>query len=208
MPEPEEDGASFWENARIKALAYAEATGVTAYGVRNSAYLANLGERLGTLGALYSINGILTHLLPPELTERYLSRISGPLLDRIDIHIEVPQVKFREMTSAKPGEPSSAIRERVVAARQRQQARFAGKKITCNARMGTRELKEFCLLDEAATELLRHAMTEMGLSARAHDRILKVSRTIADLAGADEITPAHLSEAIQYRSLDRQFWNA
>src|ERR1041385_6411159 len=110
------------------------------------------------------------------------------------------------MTSAKPGEPSAAIRERVVAARQQQQAGFAGKKITCNARMGSRELKEFCALDEPTMELLKNAMASYNLSARAYDRILKVARTIADLVGAAAINSEHISEAIQYRSLDRQLW--
>ena len=110
------------------------------------------------------------------------------------------------MQAAKPGESSAQIRERVIAARRIQQHRFAGKRVTCNARMGTRELKEFCALDEAAAELLKHAMTDMGFSARAHDRILKVARTIADLAPSAGITAEHLGEAIQYRSLDRQLW--
>ncbi|MBI3879360.1 MAG: YifB family Mg chelatase-like AAA ATPase [Verrucomicrobia bacterium] len=142
----------------------------------------------------------------PRDIQNYLGRISGPLLDRIDLHVEVPAVKFREMSAAKPGEPSVAIRGRVVAARQRQQQRFAGRKISCNARMGTKELKEFCALDEAANELLKFAMGNMNLSARAYDRILKVARTIADLAGTENILPDHVSEAIQYRSLDRQLW--
>jgi magnesium chelatase family protein len=142
----------------------------------------------------------------PREIQAYLGRISGPLLDRIDLHVEVPQVKFREMQAAKPGETSADIRVRVIAARKLQQQRFAGKKVTCNARMGSRELKEFCSLDEAASELLKHAMTEMGFSARAHDRILKVARTIADLAASPDITAEHLGEAIQYRSLDRQLW--
>lgn len=142
----------------------------------------------------------------PREIQNYLGRISGPLLDRIDLHVEVPQVKFREMQAAKPGETSAQIRGRVIAARKLQQERFAGKKVTCNARMGSRELKEFCQLDEAASELLKHAMTEMGFSARAHDRILKVARTIADLAASSAITAEHLGEAIQYRSLDRQLW--
>ena len=142
----------------------------------------------------------------PRDIQNYLGRISGPLLDRIDLHVEVPQVKFREMQAAKPGESSAQIRERVIAARRIQQHRFAGKRVTCNARMGTRELKEFCALDEAAAELLKHAMTDMGFSARAHDRILKVARTIADLAPSAGITAEHLGEAIQYRSLDRQLW--
>jgi magnesium chelatase family protein len=142
----------------------------------------------------------------PREIQNYLGRISGPLLDRIDLHVEVPQVKFREMQAGKPGETSAQVRERVIAARRIQQQRFAGKKVSCNARMGTRELKEFCTLDEAASELLKHAMSEMGLSARAHDRVLKVARTIADLAASAGITAEHLGEAIQYRTLDRQLW--
>ena len=143
----------------------------------------------------------------PREIKNYLGRISGPLLDRIDIHIEVPQVKFREMTNGQPGEPSAQIRERVMAARTRQHARFAAKpKITCNARMGSKELKQFCELDEGTKELLKNAMADYNLSARAYDRILKVSRTIADLAGSERITGDHVSEAIQLRSLDRQLW--
>ena len=137
---------------------------------------------------------------------RYQKRISGPLLDRIDIHIEVPQVKFREMTAARVGESSATIRERVIAARQRQHARFAGRRVTCNARMGTRELKVHCALDAPTLQLLKNAMTEFNLSARAYDRILKVARTIADLAASERISADHISEAIQYRSLDRQLW--
>ncbi len=140
----------------------------------------------------------------PREIQSYLNRVSGPLLDRIDIHIEVPAVKFREMSAAKLGEPSAAIRERVVAARRRQHARFHGKpNVTCNARMGTRELKEHCALDEPVSELLKLAMEQYSLSARAYDRILKVARTIADLAAIERITAEHISEAIQYRTLDR-----
>jgi magnesium chelatase family protein len=143
----------------------------------------------------------------PREIQNYLGRISGPLLDRIDLHIEVPQVKFREMSAAPPGESSAHIRERVIASRKLQQARFAGKpKITCNARMGSRELKSNCELDEPTRELLQQAMTEYNLSARAYDRILKVARTIADLAGSVQIGSDHISEAIQFRSLDRQLW--
>ena len=143
----------------------------------------------------------------PREIQNYLGRISGPLLDRIDMHVEVPPVKFREMSEAKPGESSAQIRERVITARQRQHARFQAKpKITCNARMGSRELKAFCELDEPTQELLKFAMTDMNLSARAYDRILKVARTIADLAGSEKILADHVSEAIQYRSLDRQIW--
>ncbi len=143
----------------------------------------------------------------PREIQNYLGRISGPLLDRIDLHIEVPAVKFREMAAAPPGETSAQIRERVIAARSLQHARFAAKpKITCNARMGSRELKAHCAMDDATASLLKHAMTEYNLSARAYDRILKVARTIADLAGVENINPDHISEAIQYRSLDRQLW--
>jgi len=143
----------------------------------------------------------------PREIQNYLGRISGPLLDRIDMHIEVPQVKFREMSGALPGETSAQIRERVIAARERQHARFAGKpKVTCNARMGSRELKQFCELDDTTKDLLKFAMTDLNLSARAYDRILKVARTIADLAGAEKISSDHISEAIQFRSLDRQLW--
>jgi magnesium chelatase family protein len=143
----------------------------------------------------------------PREIQNYLGRISGPLLDRIDLHIEVPPVKFREITSEQSGELSAQIRERVVAARQRQQARFRDRpKITCNARMGSRDLKRHCALDEPILELLKFAMSDLNLSARAYDRVLKVARTIADLAGMEKISGDHISEAIQFRSLDRQIW--
>jgi len=143
----------------------------------------------------------------PREIQNYLGRISGPLLDRIDLHVEVPAVKFREITSEGSSESSAQIRERVIGARRRQHERFSGKKnITCNARMGTRELKSHCALDEGTKELLKFAMTDLNLSARAYDRILKVARTIADLAGSANITSDHIGEAIQYRSLDRQLW--
>jgi magnesium chelatase family protein len=143
----------------------------------------------------------------PREIQNYLGRISGPLLDRIDLHVEVPPVKFREISSEKTGEDSATIRERVVKARKIQQARFAHKRaITCNARMGSRELKSNCALEEATKELIKFAMTDLNLSARAYDRILKVARTIADLVGSEKITGDHVSEAIQYRSLDRQLW--
>jgi len=142
----------------------------------------------------------------PREIQNYLGRISGPLLDRIDLHVEVPAVKFREISGERTGETSAEIRARVIAARQRQQARFGGRKITCNARMGSRELKQHCALDEATMELLKMAMGELNFSARAYDRILKVARTIADLAGAEKLLSDHVSEAIQYRSLDRQIW--
>ena len=144
----------------------------------------------------------------PREIANYLGRISGPLLDRIDIHVEVPAVKFREITSTRVGESSAQIRERVIAARNLQLERFREKpRITCNARMGTRELKDHCALQPETMELLKFAMSDMQLSARAYDRILKVSRTIADLAGSTQIAADHVSEAIQYRSLDRQLWS-
>jgi magnesium chelatase family protein len=143
----------------------------------------------------------------PREIQNYLGRISGPLLDRIDLHIEVPPVKFREITAERTGEDSAKIRARVIEARARQQKRFADRpKITCNARMGSRELKAHCELDETTLELLKFAMGDLRLSARAYDRILKVARTIADMAGSERITSDHVSEAIQYRSLDRQLW--
>ncbi len=143
----------------------------------------------------------------PREIQNYLSRISGPLLDRIDLHVEVPAVKFREIAGEHTGETSAQIRARVIVARQRQQDRYRAKsRITCNARMGSRELKTYCELDETTKDLLMCAMTDLNFSARAYDRILKVARTIADLAGADHIGSDHISEAIQYRSLDRQIW--
>jgi len=136
--------------------------------------------------------------------QRYLSRISGPLLDRIDIHIDVPAVKYKELSSKETGESSKNIRERVEKARQIQLARFnESPHLFCNARMNSREIRRYCLVDEQGHELLKMAITKLGLSARAYDRILKVSRTIADLEGEEKIKPEYVSEAIQYRSLDR-----
>jgi magnesium chelatase family protein len=137
---------------------------------------------------------------------RYRAKISGPLMDRIDIHIEVPAVKFRELSGKEKGESSEAIRQRVRKARSVQLKRFQGKKgIFCNAHMSTRDIRHFCKLPLAGEELLSHAITRLGLSARAYDRILKVSRSIADLEGTEDIRPEYISEAIQYRSLDRDF---
>ncbi len=139
--------------------------------------------------------------------QKYMAKISGPLLDRIDIHIEVPAVKYKELSSEVKGERSEEIRARVVEARKVQLERFKGiKGVYNNADMGTREVRQYCKLDTASSELLKMAMTKLGLSARAYDRILKVSRTIADLDKSDKILPHHISEAIQYRSLDRELW--
>ena len=139
--------------------------------------------------------------------QNYISRISGPLLDRIDLQVEVPAVKYRDLASDFAGEPSASIRERVQRARHIQQERFTQAQIYCNANMESRHLREFCKVEDAAQELLRVAITQLGLSARAYDRILKVARTIADLAESTTIEAEHVSEAIQYRSLDRSFWN-
>ncbi len=140
--------------------------------------------------------------------QKYMAKISGPLLDRIDIHIEVPAVNYKELSSEIKGEESSFIRERVVLARDKQFNRFKSyQSIYTNSDMGSKEIREFCKLDAAGSELLKMAMTKLNLSARAYDRILKVSRTIADLENQPNILPQHISEAIQYRSLDRQLWN-
>jgi len=139
--------------------------------------------------------------------QKYRNKISGPLLDRIDIHIEVPAVEYRELTSLESGEPSSAIRERVMTARRVQEDRFsADGQLHNNAGMGTKQIQKHCTLEADAQDLLKMAITELNFSARAYDRIIKVSRTIADLAGVDTIGAQHISEAIQYRSLDRQLW--
>ncbi len=162
----------------------------------------------------------------PLQIQNYRNKISGPLLDRIDIHIEVPSVRYQELASTGTGEPSAAIRARVLAARAAQQERFqpslksygsAGKgpalslskglrKVRCNAAMRTKELHKHCALKPDAQAQLKMAITELNFSARAYDRILKVARTIADLAASVDIQTEHVCEAIQYRNLDRQFW--
>ncbi len=139
----------------------------------------------------------------PLQVQRYRSRLSGPLLDRIDIHVEVPPVRFSELAQADLGEPSSAIRARVDRARRVQLERFGGRRLYCNAQMSTRDLGRYCRLDSAGEKLLEAAMLRLGLSARAYSRVLKVARTVADLDGEASIRPQHVAEAVQYRSLDR-----
>jgi magnesium chelatase family protein len=139
--------------------------------------------------------------------QHYRSRISGPLLDRIDIHIEVPSVRYQDLSATRRGESSEAIRARVSAVRRIQQERFRGHpRVTCNAGMGAKEVQVHAPVSQAAQNLLKMAMTDMNFSARAHDRVIKVARTIADMAGAAVIGPDHVTEAIQYRSLDRNLW--
>jgi magnesium chelatase family protein len=143
------------------------------------------------------------------MIQRYMAKISGPLLDRIDIHIDVPAVNYKEMRAGSEPEGSVQIRTRVVCAREIQLNRFLAcprEKLYCNAQMSPRHIRAFCELSADCERLLERAMVQQGLTARAHDRILKVARTIADLEGVDAINPKHIAEAIQYRSLDRTFW--
>jgi magnesium chelatase family protein len=156
----------------------------------------------------------------PNKIQNYMGKISGPLLDRIDIHIEVPAARYQEISSTLPAESSAQIKGRVAKARAIQRERFSAKilggsatfcggkyeGVFHNAQMHGRLIKKYCLINEEAKELLKMSMTELGFSARAYDKILKVSRTIADLAGSEQIKTEHLSEAIQYRSLDRDFF--
>jgi len=149
----------------------------------------------------------------PADVQRYRDKISGPLLDRIDIHVEVPAVQYRDISSNVPGESSEAIRARVQAAREVQRQRFTASgngngnaKTRCNSRMTAQQIKRYCQLDEAAEGMMKMAMTELNFSARAYDRILKVARTIADLANSENILADHIGEAIQYRTLDRNLW--
>jgi len=140
------------------------------------------------------------------MIQKYLSRISGPLLDRIDIHLEVPAVAFDELADKSPGESSASIQPRVQSARALQTKRFERLNIHSNAAMEKKQICKYCSIDNAGEALLKSAMEKLGLSARAYDRILKVSRTIADMENAEHISSVHLSEAIQYRSLDRSNW--
>lgn len=144
----------------------------------------------------------------PGVVQKYLNKISGPLLDRIDLHVEVTPVNISELSSEQSGERSEIIRDRVIAARKIQELRFAESGIFSNSQMSSKQVKEVCVITTAGNTLLNKAMEKLGLSARAYDRILKVSRTIADLAGSQDILVEHLAEAIQYRSLDRENWAA
>jgi magnesium chelatase family protein len=136
-----------------------------------------------------------------------MSKISGPLLDRIDIHIEVPAVSFQELAGEEAGTASAELREQVIAVREIQQQRFAGTATRCNAHMTHRQNRTFCQLDPAGREVLKSSVMELGLSARAHDKVLRVARTIADLEGSPHISTLHLNEAVNYRMLDRKIWS-
>ena len=143
----------------------------------------------------------------PGIVQKYLNKISGPLLDRIDIHVEVTPVSYNELSAERISEKSVTVRERVIKARDIQEKRYAAKEgVHCNAQINSKQLREFCKIDEAGNQLLKTAMERLGLSARAYDRILKVARTIADLESSENILTNHLAEAIQYRSLDRDGW--
>ncbi|MBQ6816547.1 MAG: YifB family Mg chelatase-like AAA ATPase [Clostridia bacterium] len=141
-----------------------------------------------------------------KMVNKYLNRISGPMLDRLDLHIEVPPVEYKDLNSAKPEETSAQIRKRVNAARQIQNKRYEGTGITCNAHLTPALLKKFCVLSEDAAKLLQSSFDSLGMSARAYDRILKVARTIADLEASENIEMMHIAQAIQLRSLDRKYW--
>lgn len=144
-----------------------------------------------------------------QMVQRYLNKVSGPLLDRIDLHVEVTPVSFTELSSQKTSENSDVVRDRVIKAREIQSKRFEAHPGTySNAQMSSKLLKEICTISQIGATLLKAAMDKLNLSARAYDRILKVSRTIADLEGSEDIKPEHLAEAIQYRSLDREGWGA
>ncbi|MDX1945570.1 MAG: YifB family Mg chelatase-like AAA ATPase [Pirellulaceae bacterium] len=145
------------------------------------------------------------HCTIPQI-EKYMAKISGPLLDRIDIHIEVPAVPYKELSAERAGTTSATMRAEVVAARQAQAGRFAGSRTRYNGQMSSRQIRQFCKLSESCQELLRASVNDLGLSARAHDKVLRVARTIADLDKSESIQESHLNEAINYRMLDRQMW--
>jgi magnesium chelatase family protein len=142
---------------------------------------------------------------PPQI-QRYMSKISGPLMDRIDIQVDVPAVPYKDLAGGRSAESSEIIRHRVIAARNTQLRRFFDEHIYSNAQMGPRLIRKYCVLSPECERIMENAVTKLGFSARGYDRILKVSRTIADLEGAEDLEPKHLSEAVQYRTLDRNLW--
>jgi magnesium chelatase family protein len=144
---------------------------------------------------------------PSQQIAKYRSKVSGPLLDRIDIHIEVPQLHYSDLMQVPSGEKSEDIRKRVNVARNNQLERFKKEKIFCNAQMSTKLIRKYCVLNEESRTLLQTAMSKKGLSARAYDRILKLARTIADIDNSTDIMFHHLSEAVQYRSMDKKYWD-
>jgi magnesium chelatase family protein len=152
----------------------------------------------------YYGDGLKECICTPYQVNKYRSKISGPLLDRIDLHVEVPRLAYQELENKKQGESSQEVQKRVIKARERQLARFFGRRITCNARMTGKEVRKYCQLEAEAKQLLKKVYTNSGLSVRAHERILKIARTIADLASSEEITITHLAEALQYRTLDNK----
>jgi magnesium chelatase family protein len=138
------------------------------------------------------------------MIDSYQKRISGPMMDRIDIHVEVPRVDYEKLAGSTLGETSASVRARVEAARERQTRRFQGTRLHCNADMGPAEVRQWCELDQAGRSLIKSAMRQLGLSARAYHRVLKLARTIADLAGSEDIEVQHLAEALQYRPRQRE----
>jgi magnesium chelatase family protein len=135
-----------------------------------------------------------------------MSKISGPLMDRIDIQVDVPAVPYKDLAGSRAAEPSETIRQRVIMARNTQLRRFFDERIYSNAQMGPRHIRKFCVVSPECERIMENAVTKLGFSARGYDRILKVARTIADLEGAEDLEPKHLSEAVQYRTLDRNLW--
>jgi magnesium chelatase family protein len=201
------DQAFFSVNDHLKSL-HGKDTALQSLGVQvvserswHNGILSTQGCKCGYFGSSRECK------CSPAEIQRYVGKISGPLLDRIDIHIDVPAVKFNELRGRSPeGDSSETIRERVMRARDVQLARFDGEGVFSNSAMSPKQIRTFCALDAQSEDLLEKAMLRQGLSARAHDRILKVSRTIADLDGSENIQPNHISEAINYRSLDRNYW--